>query len=84
MIEVQAKKRQELAVLVGLEKDGVSKWDLRDSMDELRELASSAGARVVDTVTQRLEKPTAPYYIGKGKAQIIKDSSSARCSIARS
>jgi GTP-binding protein HflX len=43
-------------------------------MDELRELASSAGARVVDTVTQRLEKPTAPYYIGKGKAQIIKDS----------
>jgi GTP-binding protein HflX len=25
-------------------------------------------------VTQRLEKPTAPYYIGKGKAQIIKDS----------
>ena len=74
MIEVQAKKRQELAVLVGLEQDGVSKWDLRDSMDELRELASSAGARVVDTVTQRLEKPTAPYYIGKGKAQIIKDS----------
>jgi len=74
MIEVQAKQRQELAVLVGLEQDGVSKWDLRDSMDELRELASSAGARVVDTVTQRLEKPTAPYYIGKGKAQIIKDS----------
>jgi GTP-binding protein HflX len=74
MIEVQAKKRQELAVLVGLEQDGVSKWDLRDSMEELRELASSAGARVVDTVTQRLEKPTAPYYIGKGKAQIIKDS----------
>ena len=29
MIEVQAKKRQELAVLVGLEQDGVSKWDLR-------------------------------------------------------
>jgi GTP-binding protein HflX len=74
MIEVHAKKRQELAVLVGLEQDGVSKWDLRDSMDELRELASSAGARVVDTVTQKLEKPTAPYYIGKGKAQLIKDS----------
>jgi GTP-binding protein HflX len=74
MIEVQAKKRPELAVLVGLEQDGVSKWDLRDSMDELRELASSAGARVVDTVTQKLERPTAPYYIGKGKAQIIKDS----------
>src|SRR3712207_2911248 len=74
MIEVQRKKRQELAVLVGLEQDGVSKWDLADSMDELRELASSAGAQVVSTVTQRLERPTAPYYIGKGKAEMIKGS----------
>ncbi len=74
MIEVQRKQGRERAVLVGLEQDGVSKWELADSMDELRELASSAGAQVVDTVTQRLEKPTAPYYIGKGKAQMIKDS----------
>src|SRR4051812_1777829 len=74
MINVQAKKRQERAVLVGLEQDGVSKWDLRDSLDELRELASSAGAHVVETVTQKLEKPTAPYYIGKGKAELIKHS----------
>lgn len=74
MIEVQAKKRPERALLVGLEQDGVSKWDLADSMDELRELASSAGAQVVNTVTQKLEKPTAPYYIGKGKAEMIKDS----------
>ena len=29
---------------------------------------------VVDTVTQKLPKPTAPYYIGKGKAESIKDS----------
>jgi GTPase len=74
MIEVQPKKRPERAVLVGLEQDGVSKWDLRDSLDELRELASSAGAQVVDTVTQKLDKPTAPYYIGKGKAELIKGS----------
>jgi GTP-binding protein HflX len=57
-----------------LEKKGVSKWDLRDSLEELRELASSAGAKVVDTVTQKLPKPTAPYYIGRGKAELIKDS----------
>ena len=74
MIEVQKKKKQERAVLVGLEQDGVSKWDLRDSMDELRELVNSAGAEVVNTVTQKLEKPTAPYYIGKGKAELIKHS----------
>src|SRR3954452_15680543 len=74
MFDVQRKQKQERALLVGLEQDGVSKWDLRDSLDELRELASSAGAHVVETVTQKLEKPTAPYYIGKGKAQSIKDS----------
>ena len=74
MIETQPKKRPERALLIGLEKAGVSKWDLRDSMEELRELASSAGAEVVDTVTQKLQRPTAPYYIGKGKAEAIKDS----------
>jgi GTP-binding protein HflX len=29
---------------------------------------------VVDTVTQKLPRPTAPYYIGRGKAESIKDS----------
>lgn len=74
MIETQRQKPQERAILIGLEQEGVSKWDLRDSMDELRELASSAGAEVVDSVTQKLQRPTAPYYIGKGKAELIRDS----------
>ncbi len=74
MIETTPKKTQERALLIGLEQDGVSKWDLRDSMEELRELANSAGAEVVDTVTQKLQKPTAPYYIGRGKAELIKES----------
>jgi GTP-binding protein HflX len=74
MIETSPKKKQERALLIGLEQNGVSKWDLRDSMEELRELASSAGAEVVDTITQKLQKPTAPYYIGKGKAELIKES----------
>jgi GTPase len=74
MIEVSSKKKQERALLIGLEQEGVSKWDLRDSMEELAELANSAGAEVVDTITQKLQKPTAPYYIGKGKAELIKES----------
>src|SRR6266516_6375521 len=74
MIETRPQKTQERALLIGLEKQGVSKWDLQDSLDELRELACSAGAKVVDTVTQKLPKPTAPYYIGRGKAESIKDS----------
>ncbi len=74
MISTRPKKTHERAVLVGLEQAGVSKWDLKDSLDELRELANSAGAEVVETVTQKLDRPTAPYYIGKGKAELIKDS----------
>jgi len=74
MIDVRPKKNPERALLIGLEQDGVSKWDLRDSMEELAELANSAGAEVVNTVTQKLQKPTAPYYIGKGKAELIKES----------
>src|ERR1700736_5896951 len=72
MIETRPKKTHERALLVGLEKQGVSKWDLQDSLEELAELANSAGAEVVETVTQKLQKPTAPYYIGKGKAESLK------------
>jgi GTP-binding protein HflX len=74
MIETRPQRTQERALLIGLEKQGVSKWDLHDSLEELRELANSAGAEVVDTVTQKLQKPTAPYYIGRGKAESIKES----------
>jgi GTPase len=72
MIETRPKRTHERALLIGLEKQGVSKWDLRDSLEELAELANSAGAEVVDTVTQKLDRPTAPYYIGKGKAESLK------------
>ena len=74
MIPTQPQHKHERALLIGLEKEGVSKWDLRDSLAELAELANSAGAEVVDTVTQKLQKPTAPFYIGKGKAELIKES----------
>src|SRR5207244_3537978 len=74
LIETRQQRTQERALLIGLEKEGVSKWDLQDSLAELRELANSAGAEVIDTVTQKLQKPTAPYYIGRGKAESIKDS----------
>src|SRR5207245_10857336 len=74
MIETRSQKTQERALLIGLEKEGVSKWDLQDSLAELRELANSAGAEVIDTVTQKLQKPTAPYYNGGGQAESIKAS----------
>ncbi|MGH8048789.1 MAG: GTPase HflX [Chthoniobacterales bacterium] len=69
----------EKAILVGLEQQGVSHWDLEDSLAELKLLAATAGAHVVDTVIQKLEKPTAPYYIGKGKAEEI----ARQCGVTR-
>ena len=67
--------RIERAILVGVEQPGVSHWDLQDSLAELSQLAATAGAEVVDTFIQKLEKPTAPFYIGKGKAEEIRAAS---------
>lgn len=58
-------------ILIGLEHDGVNRWDVEDSLDELRLLAATAGANVVDTVAQRLDIPTASYDMGKGKAEEV-------------
>ena len=39
-----------------------------EHLEELARLADTAGAEVVATVRQRLQKPDSRYYIGKGKA----------------
>ena len=41
---------------------------MRDSLQELQELAESAGARVLETVVQKRDVPSAPTFIGTGKA----------------
>lgn len=64
-------RSQEKAILIGLERDGLTRWDVEDSLSELRQLAATAGAQVIDTVVQKLDRPTAPYYIGKGKAEEV-------------
>ena len=47
-------------------------WTLADSLQELGELARSAGARVVGTMSHRLKTPT-NSYVGKGKLEELKD-----------
>ncbi|PWU11270.1 MAG: GTPase HflX [Verrucomicrobia bacterium] len=60
---------QEKAILVALEHGKATRWDTQESLEELHQLAATAGAVIADIQIQRLEKPTAPYYIGKGKAE---------------
>ena len=43
-------------------------WEVRDSLDELAELAATAGAEVIGNGTQKLEAPVAATFIGCGKA----------------
>jgi GTP-binding protein HflX len=52
----------EAAILVGLE-----------SLEELRELTTAAGGRVVAEFIQHRDKPDSTYFIGKGKASEIRD-----------
>jgi GTPase len=62
-------KRTERVFLIGLELKAGSRFDLQESLEELAELASSAGAEVIGTGTQKVEAPVAATFIGPGKAQ---------------
>jgi GTP-binding protein HflX len=42
-------------------------WSVDESLDELAQLAGTAGAEVVGRLTQRLHTPSRNYYLGKGK-----------------
>lgn len=53
---------------MGVELKTGSAADLRESLDELAELAATAGAEIVGEGIQKLETPNAATYIGKGKA----------------
>ena len=67
MYDTQAALR-ERAVLVGLERPGHDRWAVQDSLFELRELSESAGVEVAETLTQKRDAPSAPFFIGRGKA----------------
>ncbi|MBN1689751.1 MAG: GTPase HflX [Dehalococcoidia bacterium] len=61
---------RERAVLVGVEAGrGRDGWYIESSLDELNQLARTAGADVVGRLTQKLERPSSTHYIGSGKLQ---------------
>ncbi len=63
-----ATKRTERVFLVGVELKSRNALDTRDSLEELSELACTAGGQVVGDGTQKLEAPVAGTFIGSGKA----------------
>ncbi|NLP49050.1 MAG: GTPase HflX [Clostridiales bacterium] len=62
--------KAEEALLVALD---TGDYDIEASLNELEELAYTAGARVVGKISQARSKPDNATYIGKGKLEEIKD-----------
>ena len=60
------------AVLVGVELKG-QKTPLQEYLDELKFLATTYNAETVKIFTQKLDKPDPATFIGKGKAEEIKN-----------
>jgi len=58
----------ERVFLIGAELRNRTGADLTETMAELAELARTAGAQIIGEGTQRLDRPHAATYIGKGKA----------------
>jgi GTP-binding protein HflX len=56
-------------VAVEIKRRGDSRWTSESSLEELAQLALTAGASVVGKSIQRLERPTPTYYVGRGKVQ---------------
>jgi GTPase len=61
--------RTERVFLVGVELKSRNGWESRESLQELAELAATAGGEVVGDGVQKLEAPSAATFIGKGKAE---------------
>lgn len=62
----------ERAVLIGMEYNGSNSilgWTSEDSLEELKQLADTAGAQVVAKFLQKRPKPDPAFFIGRGKVQ---------------
>jgi GTP-binding protein HflX len=76
--EVPRPPRNERAVLVGhaavaRAERGAERGDLERSLDELRLLADTAGAKVVDVLVQRRGTIHPATFLGKGKVEELKE-----------
>lgn len=60
----------EKAILVAVDSGGPRQsWSTEESLEELKQLADTAGATVVSTFSQKRQKPDPAFFIGKGKVE---------------
>ncbi|MGJ0848724.1 GTPase HflX [Tissierella praeacuta] len=65
-------KNMERVLIIGVELD-TDTIDIENSLDELEELVKAAGGMVISRVVQKKESINPAYFIGKGKAEEIKN-----------
>lgn len=65
--------RRERIVLVGVTLGGHTDAETDQSLDELALLIDTAGADEVARLTQRRDRPDHTWYLGKGKAEELRD-----------
>lgn len=65
--------KQEKAVLVGLITPNETEAQEKEYLEELAFLVDTAGAEVLKTFTQKLQKPDSKTFVGKGKLEEIKE-----------
>jgi len=62
-------RESEKAFLVGVLHGNQTAEIVKEHLSELKQLAETAGAKVVGQITQNLRKINPQYFIGKGKAR---------------
>lgn len=65
--------RREVALLVGLRQPHQARWEVEDSLEELVQLAISAGAEPAFRVLQERSLPNPRTLIGPGKTQEVRE-----------
>ena len=72
-----SREGREKLVLVGVALGGNHVDDIESSLDELSQLVDTAGADEVARVVQRRDRPDPATYVGKGKAEELREVSLA-------
>ena len=62
---------EEKALIIGVLISGHKQYEVEDSLDELQQLAETAGAVIVERMIFKQAKPVPATFIGKGKAEEI-------------
>ncbi len=66
---LQIKAGEKRAILAALISEGSDAFEVEDDLDELAQLARTAGATVCGRLTQARHKPDPSFFLGSGKVQ---------------